>query len=215
MIYFEEKDKTINKFVVTYDKEELSKLRKEVIDKCSHITHYEVNYHPGFIYGREVRNHQKSSKPVGVREYEDSADEYIYLHTFDEYKYPKLVEIIDGLLKDNPDSLKKLYSIPKDNCVILNEKISATSKKIESTEASDTETLKEQLKIFEELLESKRLNQCQVPASLYYEKIQDLITYDLVDFIKIDDLLRVTEFFDKKPTDLGKIIKLDKKKKSR
>ena len=39
MIYFRKNDEVIEKYQVNFDKEEIEKIKKEIIDNCSYVEH--------------------------------------------------------------------------------------------------------------------------------------------------------------------------------
>ena len=205
IIYVKEKE-NINKYNVEFDSDELSKLRIESINNCSTIIHHEENsvWGPSDRDILKIRNLERSSKPVGVHEYNDAADENVYHYSYDEYVYPQLVDIIDGLLFGDIRALNMLY-----NDVVLDAKdydgyIRMALKRFEN--ADSIEEKKSILNKINECLEEKSLNANRKPIDEYYTKVKNLISYLFIDSIKVSDIQSVMIFFDNDLSNNDKVI---------
>lgn len=113
MYYFLEQKYTIEKYFVSFSKEELEKLKIEIINKCSEIEHYEYDGTEGpnkFDY-LQIRNYHE--KFIRIRESRDNLqwpDQKLYHYSYDKYNYPTLVTAIDNLLNGNVQALDVIYN---------------------------------------------------------------------------------------------------------
>jgi len=142
VIFVRNKDKIL-KYEVIVDKELLSKLKYEIIEKCSLITHkdYQDTYLPK-MYGIDdyLKYRNYSEVKIGVREYNDfySMPEDLYRIKYDEYHFPYLVELLDKLLKDDIDVLKEIYNVnKKKEIMFIDEKINRQKDLIECIDDSE------------------------------------------------------------------------------
>ena len=87
MIYFKKNDELIEKYQIIFNKEKVEKLKSEIINNCSFITHeeYESDYSPRFT-DEIIRNFKCSLTGKKKDYFEETRD--IYLYSYDEYKPP-------------------------------------------------------------------------------------------------------------------------------
>jgi len=199
MYYFVKKDNLIEKYEVTYDKEEMEKLRIEIINKCSEIEHLEYESTDGPTYNDDLL-HIRNLEIVktGVKKYNDfySADEDIFHYSYDYYDYPYLVNLINLLSMDNVHALHSIlnpdYSNEKEPIDLRIKKVTQKLNRIVSTKNKNKSTLLSEL---QELIEKAELNENQISVKEYYPKVQELIHLKLFDTIEISELERIKSFF--------------------
>jgi len=203
VIFIRNKDKML-KYEVLIDKELLSKLKYEIIEKCSIITHkdYQDTYLPK-MYGIDdyLKYRNYSEVKIGVREYNDfySMPEDLYRIKYDEYKFPYLVELLDKLLEDKIEVLKEIYNVNnKKEIISFDEKINRQKELIESINDSEYDKKISELEKLKDLIEQKELNKNQVNVIKYYNKVKKLISYNLIDSITYEEVKRVSNFYNSK-----------------
>jgi len=215
MNYFVRKEDTIEKYLVEFDREELEKLKLEIIENCSLVKHHEYDGIDGpdsFDYLR-IRNYREVK--IGSieinREFGEMAD--IYHFSYDEYEFPQLVTIIDNLLAFDLEAIEKIMnpdysSFEKEP---LREMIQSLSAEIDKISNWDPKQKIEKLKMLEQLFDRIELNTNRdiKPVEPYYRKVKNLLKVELVDSINIEDLLKVQNFFE---IELNNIGNLDKHK---
>ena len=210
MICLDEDSKNVNKYEIIFDKKKIKELKREIILNCSVIEHTEIetDCFPGFKDRDLIFNY--TSDPVGKQEYFEET-RTIYLHKFDEYIPPKLVEYIDQLLANNTEGIVNIldYNIsceyPNDNKLASSivdeiEKKNDEYKKIPDEERKERikklqeiEELTEKQKTINKLLEEHRKNEKKLGA--YYLKLMTLISLKLVDSLPLIDKRRVEAFY--------------------
>lgn len=192
MYYYKQNGENLEKWLISFDEEKLAKLREEVLEKCSYISHEEkdIDYTgPGLEIYREgcVRN-------VKTRE----NDQYSKHYSFDLYHPKLLVDIIDALLKGDPSAIDELDNPrPTEAKWDFAEDIADTSRTVDSIPNLETKRKIMALQILEETVQAAKLNENQVSALEYYPLVQNLLRRKLVATIKIEDVLRITDFFAK------------------
>ena len=194
MIYRKNED-VIEKYKVTIDKEEVKKLRIEIINNCSYIIHREYQTTIPYRYGNNPLKYRNfSSKELGWREFRDGPDEMEYLVKFDEYEFPKVVGLIDELLKGNETVLDKLFDT-KEEKIDLDKMIKEKSEELDKIENTDIKNKRKVLNELSELVDKKNLNKNQKSEEYYIEKLKNYIHYELVDTIDLELVNKVDEFY--------------------
>ena len=112
MIYIAEEEKDIVKYKVEINREELEKIQKEMIDKCSRIIHYQYQAEgimsADYFKKNDIRNYTEIL--VGIKEYDDGPNTEIYLRDYDEYCHPLLAHYVDSLLKGDTSFLPEIIT---------------------------------------------------------------------------------------------------------
>lgn len=199
MYYFVKTEVRIEKYSVDFDKEELEKLRLEIINNCSEVTHHEYDGidSPSPSDYLKIRNY--SAKKIDRIETNREFGEYtdLYHFRYDEWEFPHLVKLIDGLLKSNKESVLQImnpdYNLEKS---LLEHRISKLSEEIDTISNLEPKKKIEKLNELQELMEKGKLNNFKKSVIPYYQKVQDLLTIELVDSIDIQDLLKIQNFFE-------------------
>ncbi|MBQ3021629.1 MAG: hypothetical protein IJD92_05360 [Bacilli bacterium] len=199
MYYFIDKKETIEKYSVSFSKEELEKLKIEIINNCSEIEHheYEGTHGPNeFDYFR-IRNYKE--RFVRVKESRDSLqwpDQRIYHYSYDEYKFPELVSAIEELLNRNVLVLDTIFNTnPESKIETIDERIRKASAELDAIDNLKITKKREKLDELQKLIELKKLNKKQKSVVPYYARLRELITLDLVDTITKEEIERVNQFF--------------------
>ena len=199
MYYFVDKKETIEKYLVSFSKEELEKLKIEIINNCSEIEHHEYEGTDGpneFDYLR-IRNYKE--RFVRIQESRDSLqwpDQRVYHYSYDEYKFPELVSVIDELLNGNVLVLDTIFNTnPESKIETIDERIRKASEELDAIDNLKIAKKREKLDELQKLIELKKLNKKQKSVVPYYSKLKELITLDLVDTITKEEIERVNQFF--------------------
>lgn len=198
MNYFKYNEKEIEKYEVVFEKEQIQQFRNQVINDYSEIEHHEYDdaLEPNYLDYMRIRNY--NSYKIGVKNDFNYQPIEIYHFSYDEYKYPYLVTIIDKLLSDDITAIDELY-----NPNYELEKVPFNSQIKEATEIFNTisnlkiDEKKSQLEKLQNLIESAKINQNQKPIKDYYLKLQEMITFNHIDTLTIEEYDRVNKFFDK------------------
>lgn len=200
-IFVKTKDEIL-KYEVVFDKDVLSKLKYEIIDKCSLITHFDYkDTNLPKMYGIDdyLKYRNYSEIKVGIREYNDfySTPEDLYRIIYDKYTFPYLIELINKLLDNDINVLKEIYNINyKKEILSIDEKIERQKKLIEDLDNSKVDKKIEELEKMKVLIKQKDLNKNQVNVNKYYSKVKRIISFYLVDRISYREVKRVCNFYD-------------------
>ena len=199
MYYFIDKKETIEKYSVSFSKEELEKLKIEVINNCSEIEHheYEGTHGPNEFDYLRIRNYKE--RFVRIQESRDSLqwpDQRVYHYSYDEYKFPELVSVIDELLNGNVLVLDTIFNTNSEaKNETIDERIRKASEELDAIDNLKITKKREKLDELQKLIELKKLNKKQKSVVPYYAKLRELITLDLVDTITKEEIERVNQFF--------------------
>ena len=212
--FVKEEDYVI-KYVVKVNVKELTDMRKEIIDKCSIITHHEIEKYMDEIskWKREIKN----KKSLEMRNYyEYSSGKYgrinnsknfrkIVSISYDEYSYPYLISIVDGLLKSNETKLYELLELNFDyEYPTIDEELKILEEKLKNNNDN-----KDILVKYRTLLDKKKLNQNQLPVDDYYYKVIDLLKVEFSSSKKMSDIEKhFTYVHTKDKNSSTKILKL-------
>ena len=190
MFYFKKNNDVIEKYKVNFNREEVEKLKIQIIDNCSLTLHkeYRSTYYPKFTDESLIRNFH--SICIGEKEYfEETKD--VYLFSYDEYKPPYLTILIDRLLKLDSSAIDEILNYDLSFYLSIDDKIKLACQEFAQIEDEDIILKKEKLKELEDLLINKDNN-----LVLYYNRLIKLINFELVDSILISDLKRVESFLE-------------------
>ena len=204
MFYFKVANDVVEKYQVSFNKEEIEKLKKEIIRNCSNIVHREYYNEsmPHFIDKSLIFNFH--STYIGEKEYfEETKD--IYLFTFDEYEVPYLVKLIARLLKEDSSVLEEILNYKEEEKVAIDEKINLVNQ--EYLKESNIFKRQQRLKELESLLNEKDLNKNQQSTYLYYAKLLSFLNFELVDTLSLKDIKRVEDFYTNRAKNLSKALK--------
>ena len=195
MFYFRKNGEVIEKYRVHFDKDEIAKLKKEIINNCSFIEHkvYVSDYEPRFT-NEIIRNF--TCTPTGrKKEYFEETRE-LYQYSYDEYKPPYLVELINQFLNGDSKAIDNILNYDISTKSTLDDKINLANKEFNKIAPEDISKKKEKLKELEDLLKAKELNKKQQSIDLYYAQLIGLIKFDLIDLLPINELVKIETFLE-------------------
>ena len=203
MIYYLEtenektKEKQLEKYLVSYDKEELEKLKLEIIDNCSVITHREYVGKFGPYHFDELKYRNYSEEKVGERKHNniETYTENIYHYSYDQYDFPYLVTIIDNILKNDVNALKELFYPDTKKEVLFIEIVQMHRKELDETSYANPKEKIDKINEFKEFLKNGEKNKEQKSVWEYYHKVKELLTFTLIDIMALDNLYNFEKFF--------------------
>lgn len=211
MIYFRKNDEVIEKYQISFDKEEIEKLKKEIINKCSFIKHeeFESEYSPKFT-DKIIKNFRYTSTGVEKEYFEETRT--IYHYSYDEYQPPYLVELINKLLNGDLKSIDEILNYDLSSEISIDDKICSLNKELMEIDSEDITKKKEKLRELHVLLNCKNLNKNQQSIDPYYNRLVDLIKFNLIDLLQMSELSKIESFFEIDLT--NKFIDSDSKEKT-
>lgn len=195
MLYFRKNDEIIEKYQVNFDKNEIEKLKNGIINNCSFIKHeeYESDYSPRFT-DKIIRNFKYTPTGKEKEYFEETRD--IYRYSYDEYKPPYLVELINQLLNDNSKVINEIFNYDISTKTTIDDRINLANQEFNRIDPENITKKKEKLKELEDLLKAKELNKNQQNIDAYYNQLIGLIKFDLVDSLSISELGRIESFLE-------------------
>ncbi len=204
MFYFKVDNEVVEKYQVNYNKEEIEKLRENIIHNCSHIVHREYyNHYPPHFTDKSLIFNFKSMFAFEKEYFEETKD--IYLYTFDEYEPPSLIKLVDRLLKEDATVIDEILNYKVEDKVSFNEEINKVNQ--EYLNANNVFERQQRLKELENLLNQKNLNKNQQSTYIYYQKLLSLIKFELIDTLSLEYIQRVEDFYSKDTKVLSKALK--------
>ena len=204
MFYFKVEKEVVLKYQVNFNREEIEKLRENIIHNCSHIVHREYyNTCPPNFTDKSLIFNFKSTFAFEKEYFEETKD--VYLYTFDEYEVPYLIKLINRLLKEDATVLEEILNYKVEDKASLEEQINFVNQ--EYLKADNVFKRQEKLKELESLLSQKNLNKNQQSTYIYYQKLLSLIKFELIDTLPLDYIQRVEDFYAKGPKVLSKALK--------
>lgn len=203
MYYFVENKDIVEKYLVSFDRQEIEKLKIKIINNCSKIVHHEYDgtHGPNQFDYLKIRNYKE--RFIRIQESRDTLqypDQKIYHYSYDEYKFPVLVSYINELLiKENVLILDKIFNENDEiKTETYDDKIKKASDELDAVNNLDIDKKRAKLDELQELLKLKKLNEKQESIDLYVDELKRLITFDLVDTISKIEIDRVNNFFENK-----------------
>lgn len=215
MYYYKVEEDIVKKFEIEFNLEEMKKLRSEIIEKCSYITHESKEKTmcncSNFTDIREYmgNEHIKLLKyeKVGSYTIEDFYGDFVYNEYKIEYLYytfPKLVDLIDKLIEGDTKVISEIFNpsfdepISKQDIILKEQQevIEILNKRNNGDIKKELEKLNEIEQKLEECKKEQELNKNRIPVNEYYLKAQSLIILKNICTIKQQDLLNIFEFFE-------------------
>ena len=172
------------KYDVSFDREEMLKLREEIINKLSNVVHfdYESNkkgspyYRLAPIDPLEIRNF--SQKVVGTKENAFGKEAIIH-YVYDRYEFPYLITLMDRIMSDDYAAIDEIK-----NPDLLKERTKSIHQlKMLERSLVEAKTIEAKLEIVYELnylLSRLMREKDNNPFTEYYQKVLDLIHLDRV-----------------------------------
>jgi len=219
MYYFEgDKDK-ITKYKISFEEKELEKIKIEIINNCSTIIHREERTTFGmFGFGKsrfqdrlKYRNYREEK--VGIKEYIDGPDEDIYHITYDEYIYPKLIELIDKLIKGDISVIEEIFNDDKiEKPISYEEKIKKVSLELDKIDNLNIKEKRNKLNELEKVIKEAKLNENRKSIIYYYEEVKKIVIFNKEDEISLEEVERVRNFFGENNIKLSYVKPITRKK---
>ncbi len=193
MYYYLKNEAIVEKYLISFNKEEIEQLKEKIIDECSFIEHKEISsdYFPTFSDKKLIRNLKEIK--VGNKEYFEET-RGVYLYSFDQYEPPYLVKLIDRLLNNDEKCISEILNYDIYAKKSIDDKIKLANQELMEINDEDIYQKKIKLKELEDLVKSKELNKEQRSIEPYHKQLIGLIKFDLVDSMSIDDLNRAIFF---------------------
>ncbi len=195
MYYIKEEEFNYNKYLVCFDEEKLEELRKEIIDNCSLITHYEFEGQmpvSGFFEYSKTRNF--NYKQIG-----DYNSEMYYISYEKIEKMPFLITIIDEILRNRVNILDWIYTDKisyfdnnKENLFTL--EILKLCREIENE--TDDNLRKEKATKLKSLMIHSKYNNNQKSEAEYLPKLLEILNIQFVDSISKAEVEKVQSFYE-------------------
>lgn len=194
MYCFYSNGKVIYKQDITFYKDEVKKLRKEIINNCSFITHeeYESDYEPS-IDDCFIRNLRR--KFVGYKDYFEER-RMVFHYSYDHLTPPYLVNLIDRLLNNDSSVIYEIDHYDYSNETNIDDIIN--KKQLECKKIDDENYSKkiEALKELEKLFNVKKINKNQKSTKDYYYKLLSYIQRKNICKLDVKDFNNVCTFLD-------------------
>ncbi len=200
LYYYKQKGEFLEKYKISFNIVELVILRKEIIDKCSYITHEEkeYSYHPSKYYNEECLRHIKNLGETRKEDLGSGSSLSYHLYSYDIYKPPILVDLIDRLIKGEGEVIEDIDNpVPSEKKFDFAKYLDRESVEIDNISNFKTDKKIEALKNFKKTMENAKLNENQKNALDYYPLVQALIERKLVATISLTEVVKVTDFFEK------------------
>ena len=197
MLYFRKNDDVIEKYQVNFDKEKIKKLKQEIINNCSFITHIEYESDCAPILSNEiVRNFTYTPTGKEKEYFEETRD--IYHYSYDRYEPPYLVALINQLLllNDNSKVIDQILNYEIASKSTIDDKIELAYKEFKEIDPENATKKAKKLKELENLLKAKKLNINQQNIDLYYNQLIELIKFNLIDSLPINELNKIESFLE-------------------
>lgn len=192
----------IKKYIVSFNNEDIINLKNKVVDECSEIKHeiFEDNYYPFAIKSEDFE--YRNIKSLSITNYHNDND-YRFKYEFDKYIYPYLVKIINSLLNGDNTSIEDIFKYKGLYDFYVNDvddKIDILSDELMDEEKDIDEKLNitDQIK---DLLLRKKAMLLNGKTKLYYDELQQLLSFklvdeiDLVNYEKVKDMLNIDYVF--------------------
>lgn len=201
MYYYKVQKNLVYKYEVNLDLIKLHKLKNEIMDNCSIITHkeYETYNPPEDSINR--RNYKKLK--IGI-EVDNNGVREKYLVKYDEYEFSPLVHYIVDLILGETHSIEKIEKF-KENVVDFDYSIKRVAKEqeliinnLDKVEDTDTKLriLASKRKELLYYINHKEINKNRISADKYKKDVLSCIKLNEIDVISVSDILRVTNFIE-------------------
>lgn len=200
MFYFRKNDKTIKKYQVSFDKEEIKKIKKEIINNCSKRTHVirESTLSPGELINNplgEKISHLKKKNTGRTTSYSDtSEDKTVFEYDYILITYPYLVFLVDNLLSGDEAAVYDIVNYKIEYPTNYDDLLIQENEKIHKLVDSNIEEVIKKAEILKRILEEKELNKNQQNTDVYYNQLMGLIKFDLIDSLPTSELGRIESF---------------------
>ena len=206
MYYYQQNGEILEKYKIEFNIDELLILRSKIFNKCSYITHEEKEYscHPSQIYNIGCIRNIKDLGETREKDLGSGSINKYHLYSYDLYNPPILVDLIDRLMDGDVQAIDNINNpAVSEKKFDFAQEINEESAKIDAISNLEIDQKIEALKSLKKTIQTVKLNENQVSAWEYYSQVQKLIKRELVATLNINDILKVTNFFEKDITVLG------------
>lgn len=188
----------IGKYEVVLDTDEIIKLRNEIIKKFSIRRHVEKEMSEYAISIMQT----KASNIINFKKGElvgNNGNYNIYNCSYDELTFPYIVSLIDRLLNNDTKAINEIYSTIGSSKIDFEREIKL---KKELISMIDDFKIDEKIRAYNDLkklIQMSKLNEEIIESGEYYEKLQNLLSFNLVDVINRNDIsttLNTISFFE-------------------
>lgn len=216
MVYYQfiglKEEGYIQKYYITFNRERLEKIKNEMIFSCSEIRHrkYKTTTKPNYYDTTKIINY--SDTKIGIKYgkgYNPDLDEYLV--EYDELVHPLVVNLIEGVLNNNNDSLERLLDIvyiprknkeDKKNYYIELRKAEEERKEVEAATKKGMMSFDlglNKLNLIKEKIEDINkhieLNRSQRNPSYYYQVIRECFDFGIGEMISTKEFEKMIDFF--------------------
>lgn len=154
-------------------REELMRIRLEVIERCSEVIHHDY----------EATNGPNTSNPFKIRNYihfpvnsKHHSEGRVFRFVYEEYRFPYLVKIIDKLLRGNYSVIEELENIDLSKEIVpFEEKLEILSSELDSIPNRNIREKRNKLDELEYYLTQSEYNKRQVSVIPYYQMVLDVV----------------------------------------
>ena len=154
-------------------REELMRIRFEVIERCSEVIHYDYEGINGPNTSNPFKIRNYIHFPINSKSYHEGK---MYRFVYEEYKFPYLVKIIDKLLRGNYSVIEELENVDlSKELVPFEEKIELLSRELDSIPNRNIREKREKLNELEYYLVQSEYNKRQVSVIPYYQIVLELV----------------------------------------
>ena len=188
MYYYEIKDSFVEKYLITFNPEQIQLIREEIASNCSQRskgsfegTYFNVEPSTGEIF-------ENISE-----ELIESNNETIYSYKYDIVKVPKLVQFIDELLNGNSSSYYYIKNYIVDDRDLDQEILEATEDYV-NISFDDSVSKSEGLDKIGNLVDLMELNAGVEPMQPYYEALMNSIDVQFIGRLRSEKIDEVASF---------------------
>lgn len=200
MLYFRKNDETIEKYQVSFDKEEIEKIKKKIINNCSKKTHVirESTLSSSELINNplgEKMSHLKKKNTGRTTSYSDtSEDKTVYEYDYILITYPYLTFLVDKLLSGDETAIYDMVDYKIEYPINYDELLTQERGEINRLVDNNPEEVIKKAENLKKLLEEKELNKNQQGTGVYYNQLVGLIKFNLIDSLPISELDRIESF---------------------
>lgn len=199
-MFFVKDGEVIKKYKIEIDIEKLEKLKLEIIDNCSLITHVKTTSWGGSknkkIDRLLVRNYEmKFLEEIDTHNEFGPPRESIYEVTYDKYDPPEIVALINRALHGNDEHKIELLNYTPPMREDIQSQIDELLK-----DTSDLHKLQDNIEKVNKLIEQKEVNKNQKDVSVYLLDVKSCIKVILIEEMDFEVYLKACAFLDDSKT---------------
>jgi len=209
MNYYEVLENKVLKYDVYVNLEELINLRETIIKNCRLTEYIEVD--ATHLDDTNDKINVLNKVLVGYKDKSNQAtnDLPIYHYSYEKYTYPYLITLIDEILKGNYSIITEILNPDEDKEIKYQETNELDKYLLQEInnmkKGPSTPIIKEFIRLTEKHLEYADINKKQQSAIDYYYLVSDLLKFNVIDTIMIEDIVRVQNFLNIDSNDIKKL----------